>query len=71
MKTKSGITMTYGKGGIQVVIRVPEGTRVRACNDGSGEYFVDNLDWLDPRTQGMTLHDATYYGIRLAPEHVT
>ncbi len=59
------ITIPYGKGGLIVDITIPSHTRVVPCPDTSGEFFVDDLSWIDRRTQGMTLHDATYYGIRL------
>ena len=39
-----------------------------ACADGTGQYFVEDLSWLDRNS--MTWHDANYYGIRLTPSQI-
>ncbi len=70
MKTASEIKMKFGKGGLLADITIPAGTRVVACGDASEQFFVDDLTWLDRKTQGMSLHDATYYGIRLNKDQV-
>ena len=66
MKTSREITMTFGKGSIQAEITIPAGTRVVSASHG--EYFVDDLSWLD--RNGMTWHDAYYYGIRVPADQV-
>lgn len=71
MKTKIEISMKFGKGPIPADIVIPAGTRVKACDDGSGQFFVDDLSWLDAKTQGNDMHDANYYGIRLNADQVT
>lgn len=49
-------------------IAIPAGTRVIPCDDGTGEYLVDDLSWLNAKS--IVHHDATHYGIRLKPEQV-
>ena len=68
IRTKHPISMKFGKGGIQADITIPAGTRVSACADGTGQYFVEDLSWLDRNS--MTWHDANYYGIRLTPSQI-
>ena len=70
MKTRTEIKMNFGKGSIAYPITIPAGTRCRACADATGQYFVDDLRWINPTTEGVALHDATYYGIRLEPDQV-
>jgi hypothetical protein len=66
IRTTSEIKMKFGKGGIQVDITIPAGTR---CSEtGDGQYFVEDLSWLDRNS--MTWHDANYYGIRLSADQV-
>lgn len=69
-RTKHEITTTFGKGPIQATITIPAGTRCKPCGDSTGQFFVDDLSWLDKRTQGLTYHDAYYYGIRLNADQV-
>ena len=68
MRTKEEITMTFGKGpaGTQATITIPAGTRCMPTGDG--QYFVDDLSWLDRNS--ITYHDANYYGIRLNADQV-
>ena len=61
MKTKHAVTMQFGKGSIQSEITIPKGTRVSPASHG--QYFVEDISWLD--RNGMTWHDANYYGIRV------
>ena len=49
-------------------IMVPAGGRVKPCNDGTGQYWVDDLTFL---CGNFYYHDAYYYGIRVNPEDVT
>jgi len=66
VKTKREIKMDFGKGSFQVPIVIPAGTRVSPA--GHGQYFVDDLSWLDRNS--MTWHDANYYGIRIDADQV-
>jgi hypothetical protein len=73
MKTKQVIVTTFGPehpamspATYQVVI--PAGTRVKPCNDGSGQFWVDDLSWI--KAGSMLHHDATHYGIRLNADQV-
>lgn len=68
MKTARAITMMFGKGhpSMQVEITIPAGTRVSPTGDG--QYFVEDLSWLDRNS--MTWHDANYYGIRIDADQV-
>lgn len=68
IRTKAEIRMQFSKGGFQVEICIPAGTRCKPA--GNGQFFVDDLAWLDKRTQGLTYHDAYYYGIRLDADQV-
>jgi hypothetical protein len=66
MWTRGEIKMPFGKGGIQVEIIIPAGTRVSPASHG--QYFVEDLGFLDRNS--MTWHDANYYGIRLNADQV-
>jgi hypothetical protein len=70
MHTAREIKMKFGRGSplMQVEITIPAGTRVSPTGDG--QFFVEDLSWLDKRTMGLTWHDANYYGIRLTADQV-
>jgi hypothetical protein len=58
----------FGRGHLLMreTFTVPAGARVVACNDGSGEYFLDDLS----SVPAFSKHDATYYGVRIAADYV-
>lgn len=71
MKTIHEIKVAFGEGrpamgGSVHHLTIPAGTRVSATGDG--QYFVEDLSWLDRRS--MAWHDANYYGIRLNADQV-
>lgn len=49
-------------------LTIPKGTKVAPASHG--EYFIDDLDWIPGRGNGLLLHDATHYGIRIKAEDV-
>lgn len=59
----------FGKGSpsMRETFTIPAGTRVKPCDDGTGEYFVDDLSSVPE----FSRHDATYYGIRVTADQVT
>jgi hypothetical protein len=65
-RTKAEIKMRFGKGGVLADITIPAHTR--CVHASHGQFFVDDLSWLDRNS--MTLHDATYYGIRIDADQV-
>lgn len=68
IKTKNEITMNFGKGGLQYPITIPAGTRVSDCGDGTGQFFVEDISFIDRKH--IVWHDANYYGIRLNADQV-
>ncbi len=49
---------------------VPKGTEVRGCMDRTGQFFVEDLSFIDKKTSPLLYHDALYYGIRINKEDV-
>ena len=49
-------------------IMVSTGVRVKACSDGTGQYWVGDLTFLKGN---FYQHDAEYYGIRVNSQDVT
>jgi hypothetical protein len=70
--TKDEIKMEFGAGQIKYPITIPKGTRCKEIHKGDimGKFWVDDLSFLDWKTQGIVLHDATFYGIILEPHQV-
>lgn len=76
MRTKQKIMMVWGTKqhpamlpAVEYVLTIPAHTRVTLCPDTSGQFFVDDLSWIEDK-KSMLHHDATHYGIRLPPERV-
>lgn len=70
MRTIGEIVMTFQKGTLPYTLTIPAGTRCVKCPDMSGQYFVDDLTWLDQRKLPIVYHDAVHYGIRLNADQV-
>jgi hypothetical protein len=53
-------------------VTIPRHTRCIPITEGStaGEFFVDDLSWIDRKADPFLYHDADHRGIVLAPELV-
>jgi len=71
-KTKEALRFDWTCHRMTWPLAIPAGTRCRKITEGStaGRYWIDDLSWIDGGTDGFLKHDATYYGIDIAPEHV-
>lgn len=72
LRTRQMIDMQWdaGPGANNAVYHlvIPAHTRVRPTDDKPGEFWVDDLSWLDKNS--MAYHDAYYRGVRLAADQI-
>lgn len=72
MKTKRELQKRFSPSGSQIYhdVTIPKGARVVSCGDYTGQYFVDDLSFIDRKSDPFLFHDATYYGIRVESDEV-
>ena len=69
--TAKEITTEFGPSGsvMQHTVTVPQGTRCRKLQGGSGvTWVVSDLSFIDKKANGFMYHDADHYGILIAEE---
>lgn len=71
-RTKDEIAMTVRFVGMEHAVTIPKGTRCVRITEGTtaGQFWVDDLSWIDRKAEPFLHHDATHRGIVIAPELV-
>ena len=57
----------YSSGHFESEFTIPKGARVVPCNDGTGQFWLDDLTCIPG---SLERHDADHYGVRINPADV-
>lgn len=69
-RTREAITMAVCFHRMEHNVTIPKGTRCVPTPDRTGQYWVDDLSWIDRRAEPFLFHDAKHRGIRLRADQV-